>query len=242
MPPHERTWRHPSEIAAAERALLRAETAPSSTRAFALTTGTLGLLAVGVLVLTVTPRRGEAPVAVSATTTPVVAAAAPTVAASTIAALRPSGARSQLGSTRRVFTGSARPLATPIGDGHLALVTHAALTGSIAGPLEVRLPSGRLGTGRVVAVVDEAVLVELDRAERGHAVAEHLPHERDIVTVLSSPPVTIAFADVASLDVDEGTAVLDATGELVGLCSDDDGGTDLIEVRSDLVDATSDDP
>lgn len=64
LPPHERTWRHPSELAADESAFVRADPGGRSTRVAAITAGTLGLLAVGVLALWVTPSRGAAPMAV----------------------------------------------------------------------------------------------------------------------------------------------------------------------------------
>lgn len=68
VPPHERTWRHPSELAAQERLELRAVVAPRTTRVTALAAGTFGLIIVAALVLVVTPRDQRAPIAVSATT------------------------------------------------------------------------------------------------------------------------------------------------------------------------------
>lgn len=62
LPPHERSWRHPSEIAAEERRVVQTESGSGSVRAIALAGGTLGLLAIGLTVLTLTPDRLDAPV------------------------------------------------------------------------------------------------------------------------------------------------------------------------------------
>jgi hypothetical protein len=68
VPPHERSWRHPSELAAAEQAEARAEPVPPALRWLAITTGSIGLVAIAALVLTVSPSRSSSPVAMSATT------------------------------------------------------------------------------------------------------------------------------------------------------------------------------
>ena len=66
LPPHERTWRHPSEVAAAERHAIRHTEVQRSTRGFAIATGSIGLIAVGTLMIMVTPPAQDSPVAVSA--------------------------------------------------------------------------------------------------------------------------------------------------------------------------------
>ena len=219
----------------------------------AFTTGTLGLLAVGVLIFTVTPRRQESPIAISATTTPIVplavdafpagAVSAPTDSARPIALAPAFAARGPL----TVASPSAqRALATPIGDGRLAIITSAALaehgTNSLDDPdIEVRLPSGRVGSGTIVDQTGETWLIELQQPELGHGIAQVQPFGAEIVTVMDSPPVTIAFADVATLDVPEGAAVLDHSGDLVGLCTRrrGDGQVRVIEIRAEHADATS---
>ena len=58
---------------------------------------------------------------------------------------------------------------------------------------------------------------------------------------MSDPPISVAYSDVDTVDADEGTAVLDGDGSLVGICSRGIG-TDhvrLIEVLAELDDATS---
>lgn len=74
LPPHERTWRHPSELGPT-----RADIEPgSSSHLAALAVGTLAVIAVAGLVVAMTPRTSSSPVALSATTTPVAALREPT--------------------------------------------------------------------------------------------------------------------------------------------------------------------
>jgi hypothetical protein len=62
-----------------------------------------------------------------------------------------------------------------------------------------------------------------------------------MVTVMASPPITVAYDDIDTLAVEEGTAVIDGDGELVGICSRRAGSRHvrLIEVSAELDDATS---
>jgi hypothetical protein len=67
LPPHERTWRHPSELGPT-----KADIDPgSSNHLAALAVGTLAVIAVAGLVIAMTPRTSSSPIALSATTTPV---------------------------------------------------------------------------------------------------------------------------------------------------------------------------
>lgn len=244
IPRHERTWRHPSELAAEEREALRAQAAAPSTRVFALTTGTLGLLAVGVLILTVTPRRQESPIAIIATTSPAAAAVAEGsssgsgVADSRVSALAPAfGARGSLGPARAIEPVA---LATPIGDGRLVVVTRAALDDDLSDDVDVVLPSGRAAVGHVVHRTADALVLAIDDPPAlGHAIANHRPHDREMVTVMASPPITVAYGDIDELSVDEGTAVFDDDGSLVGLCSRSGRGVRLIEISEATAAATT---
>lgn len=240
LPPHERTWRHPSELAAEEQAVLRAETSPSISRAFALTTGTLGLFAIAVLVLAVTPGDQPQPIAVSATTAP---AAIGSGVGSDLAA-----GEATIASARGVSSaGPARPttvsaLATPIGEGRYALVSQAAIGGAAGSEVDLTLPSGRVTVGEIVERSGDTVLVALSDTEPGHDVAEQRPHDREVVTVMAEPPVTIAYADVSTLEVAEGTAVVDSDGHLVGLCTKSGHGRRVRLIVIDNAMATPDDP
>jgi len=66
IPPHERQWRHPSELAPTAADI----DTPTNGRALILATGTTALLLVAVLVVAFSPPRSSAPSAVSATTLP----------------------------------------------------------------------------------------------------------------------------------------------------------------------------
>jgi hypothetical protein len=66
IPPHERQWRHPSELAPTAADI----DTPTNARALILATGTTALLLAAVLVVAISPSRSAAPSAVSATTLP----------------------------------------------------------------------------------------------------------------------------------------------------------------------------
>ena len=236
LPPHERTWRHPSELAAQEHAFARTETAAATTRVFAFTTGTLGLLVVGLLVVAVTPNASEPPVAVSATTT-VAGDRFPTVTRVAAAAATEPSVGEPI-----PLRGRPEAMATPIGEGQFAVVTAADLAAT-AGPavvgaaVEVVVPSGRMHAARVIGVAGDTVLVELERTEPGIDLAVGHPDGHEIVTVLTEPPVTIVLDDLSTLAFDEGTAVLDGDGDLVGLCSRGVGdATRLVFVSDKMLD------
>lgn len=213
--------------------MLSAEAAAPSARVFALVTGTLGLLAVGVLLVTVTPARQESPIALSASTTLVrLDPANLPVAQTTVSAAGPTGALVNPG---RPADHPHDALATPIGDGRFALVTSAALADYGGTTLSVRFTSGRVGIVEIVDRSDEAlVLVALPAGETGHPIADERPGADEIVTVMASPPITVPFADVPTLSVQEGTPVFDDDGALVGLCSQGTGNVRVIEPPSDL--------
>lgn len=210
---------------------------PASSRAFAFTTGTAGLIAIAALFVLVTPSRGAQPVAVSASTSPVEAAGSGAAdPAATIIGARRSSPDNRLPET----VASPAALATPIGAGEYALVLRASLPTAAGGMVEVVLPSGRVTSGEVMddSTSGDAVLVHLHDHEPGHEVAERRPHERDVVMVMSSPPIEVALADLDRVEVVEGTAVVDAEGHLVGLCGKRrGGGVRLVEVPSDVTDA-----
>ena len=74
LPPHERSWRHPSELGPTRVAF--DESAPrSNANLLALAGGTVAVLAVAAMVVAMTPRTSNGPFALSATTTPITARA-----------------------------------------------------------------------------------------------------------------------------------------------------------------------
>lgn len=68
LPPHERSWRHPSELGPTRHDVV--DVTGRRSHLVALAGGTLSALAVAVAVVAVTPRPMPGPVALSATTTP----------------------------------------------------------------------------------------------------------------------------------------------------------------------------
>lgn len=213
LPPHERSWRHPSELAADERELVRLSEAPASTRTFAMVTGSIGLLAVVALMITVTPGRQRSPVALDSTTIPSVQVA---VAQHAVAPVFDSPNPTVPSHTLALVSFR---LATPIGDGRQALTTWAGDSATEGTELDVQLTSGPVVTAVVESIDDDLIVLSITASVDGHPVAQGLPAPDEIVTVLVDPPMTVPFADVATIDVAEGTPVLDDDGELVGLCT-----------------------
>jgi hypothetical protein len=209
-----------------------AEPSPRGARFLALATGTLGLIAVGALMIAVTPHASDAPVALIASTTPATSAQSIGRAVS----LAPV-ATDRVGLRADTDT----VLATPIGDGRFALVTRASLAGAERSIIDVRLPSGRTSAGSIVTASGDTVVVALMSAEPGHSIARDRPDGGEFVTVMATPPIVVEFDDIDTLAVEEGTAVIDDDGELVGICSrrHDSDGIRLIEISEELDDATS---
>lgn len=228
--------------------MLSAEPATRHARLVAVVTGTAGLMAVGFVLMTITPDRADVPVAIGATTSAISVAPISTLATSDavaqsavrpLALAPPPSLRDRPASLEPLS--APRALATPIGDGNFGLVTRAALAPGQQDSVDVRLPSGRTSVGEIVTASEHAVVVALADAEPGHAVATERPSAADIVTVMVSPPVTIAYADAHTVPVEEGVAVLDQHGDLVGICTHhaDSADTIVIEIVSELDDATS---
>lgn len=67
FPPHERTWRHPSELGPTLEVI---EASSGRSRALAFSSGAIAAVLVAVMVVSITPRGSSSPSAVSATTIP----------------------------------------------------------------------------------------------------------------------------------------------------------------------------
>lgn len=225
LPPHERTWRHPSELAAAERDAVQQAVVQRSTRGFAIATGSIGLVALGALMIVVTPPAQDSPVAVSATTSP----------STTFTAQRPTTSRHATPAAARAVP---HELATPIGDGHLALMTAPRSNIRRGAELDVQLTTGPVVTAVVNDTAPGVVIVSITASGSGHEIAASPPDPDEIVTLLAEPPITIAFAALTTLDAREGTPVLDEFGDLIGLCSQRHGAGDDQPIT--LIDVTGD--
>lgn len=197
LPPHERPWRHPSELGPPEHE-------PTSTggRVLILTSATVSLLLIGLLALSMTPTRGTAPAAVASTTT-----AIEQTTSRPVALERP-----------------AVPVVTPLGDDGWGITT-AEGARARSGRMAARLPWGDVIDVHVVRHDEESgvTLVSLPTRPDGYDLADEHPAPTDTVLVQADEPIVVALHEIARLDVAEGTPVLDAEGDLIGLCTWDDG-------------------
>jgi hypothetical protein len=224
---------------AADTAIALATERPSAAaRTMALLTGAAGVLLIGVFVLSITPRGGNEPLATSSTPTTDRPRAAQMVAP--VAVSRPAA-----------WAPGPQPLATLVGTTGLAVVTSRALgrmspvvpaTHSATSSVTVRLDDGKParasildpgdGTGLAIVAIAGPIAIE------GMPVAQRQPQPREPVTVMASEPIVVAYADITDIDVADGTAVVNRSGELIGLCSDDTAQR-FIPIDELLVDATT---
>ena len=194
LPPHERPWRHPSELGPPEH-----EPTTTGGRVLIVTTATLSLLLIGVLAISMTPDHS----------------ASPETAASTISGLR------TVPQTAAALERPPLPMVTPLGDGGWAVTTMSAVAGR-SGTMHARLPSGDVVDVEIVATDRSAGLtvVSLPEAEDGgYELAAATPSPTDTVLVRTDPPLVVTMVELAALDVDEATPVLDESGDLIGLCT-----------------------
>jgi hypothetical protein len=200
--------------------------------------GTVGLLAVCLLVLAFTPDRDDSPIAVSATTTP--------SGAGGLRALSGIGAIGRFASDDDHDDDAAvrvQPaIATPIGDGRSALMTPAAVRAT-ADSFDVQLASGAVVEAAVMSTTPAGlVVVTIAVSDTAHDLAVDMPEPDEIVTVLTETPMTVPFGDIDELDLAEGTPVLDAEGALVGLCTRTDGKASVVAVSGTSTTTTTTPP
>lgn len=187
LPPHERSWRHPSELGPT-----RADVDPghsSRTVATAFATGTLAVLLVGVFVIAVTPSTRSGPVTLSATTSP---GAVP--ASATVTAAAP-GSTTGTGDAEAVLIGtqSTRP-SIGIARQSIGLVSFSAMPNAVASTPPLTL-DGR-GVADVVPDDDDLVYLHTD------AVTYRLDwHAVEHLTSLTAVP--------------DGSVVFDEQGDVV---------------------------
>lgn len=222
VPPHERPWRHPSELAADHRAAVVAERPSRSSRALALITGALGIAVVGVAVAALSP---------GADTRTGPAAAGPEMSDVVMTTLI------------RVSDRTPVPLATPVRstDGPAGRQMVLAPARSVAAALAAdRSGADRIitvqlvdGTTVLAEVVDDgaggglAMLEFVEPAETAtFDLARRVPGPEGMVTVLTDRPVTVALGRVRDVGAADGTAIVDADGDLVGVCVDPSSADD----------------
>jgi hypothetical protein len=212
LPPHERAWRHPSELGPPPHE-------PTSTvgRVLIATSAAVSLLLIGLLAIAITPDRSPEPIAASSTVSDVAASPAVLISSTASAAV----------------TQTALPVVTPIGDDGWAVTTWDAVGGE-TGWMEARLPSGVevqieiVGSDPTTGLV--VVTLPTSADTDGYKLAAQPPRPSDTVVVHAAEPQVVSLLDLAYLDFEEGTPVLDAAGELVGLCTGSYDGTTLMTV------------
>jgi hypothetical protein len=166
------------------------------------TAATLSLLLIGLLAISMTPDKGGAPETIASISS-----------GSGLAADQP-----------RV------PLVTPIGDDGWAITTTGAVKAR-SGVMSARLPSGDIVDVEIVArdEDDGLTVVSLPTQTRGYHLARNRPAPTDMVAVHGVTTQVVEMLKVSTLDVEEGTPVVDGDGDLVGLCTTTAG---TVEVRS----------
>jgi S1-C subfamily serine protease len=268
LPPHERTWRHPSELSPATMPVGR----PFG-RTTLIGTGVVGVVLVFGLVQLLLPRSGGSGVATEATqaadrrqapastvpatatlrqttdlasTSAVPATPEPTTPPTT--AERP--AQLEAVSTVMLLAQSSRA-AVPIGDGRRAITTAGSLREEDA--IDVRLGDGSAVLAVVVSVDSAANVAVLALTAPAHGappdVAATSPQSGDMVYVgCSSPDDGVVEHTDAGIVIemasapDEGAPVMDRDGALLGLATTDaDGVVHLVPVSAEFVDATTGD-
>lgn len=265
LPPHERTWRHPSELSPSAMPVGR----PFG-RTTLIGTSVVGVVLVFGLMQLLLPRPGGSGVATEATQ----AASRRQALASTVpstATLRRSTAFASTSAASTAPTPTSTPTtadrpalleavstvvllttgnraAVPIGDGRQAITTAGRLRKDDA--IDVRLGDGSAVLAVVVAVDSEAnvaVLALTAPAEGAPPdVATEAPESGDRVYVGCTSPddgVLERTEDGIVIEMatapDEGAPVLNSEGALLGLATTDANGVvHLVPVTADFVDAT----
>ena len=245
LPPHERAWRHPSEVAAHTSASLASEPVSTTGRSLAIATGAVTLLAIGMLVVSMSPERGR-----DAGPTPTVASALLSVPRVTAVAVT----TVDRDRAEPVDERPAPPVVTPIGDGFVAVATGVAVRRTLGaattvdtedGSIAVVLHSGDEVDAQVVETGASGDLVVVQLAEwAGGALelADDVPEAAERVVVMTEPPVEVALERVSEVGAPDGTPVVDADGHLIGLCTDDAQGRRVVTIAELRGDATTDVP
>jgi hypothetical protein len=187
---------------------------------------TVSLVLIGLLVFAITPDRNPAPIAANSTVSATATAAEPSVVTAV-------SSTSAISATSAAITPTALPVVTPVGKEGWAVTTRDALDGE-TGWTKARLPSGSVVDIEVIGSDPAGGLVvvtlPVSAAASGYELAAKRPAPSDTVVVNAEQPRVVPLDDLAYIDVEEATPVLDAAGALVGLCTDSQEGTTLMTV------------
>lgn len=249
LPAHERQWRHPSEVGF--EAWQRSEPPIALGRALSATTGAIGALLVGAIVLTLLPTHAGRPVvsarSVVSALPPVDTAAAPAPVTS-VAEPRPDGT---VASSTLPPVGPAAFRTPPTY--HVADDPSAAVAVSI-GELVITTANAALGRETVELVLDDgstdrALVLAVDRARGLALLAPHpagrIPsfrvadsvHTGDELTIVDGTAASAVLLDdgrvMTSAPLDElreGTPIIDRDGALVALLTHASDGPQIVFV------------
>jgi hypothetical protein len=255
LPPHERTWRHPSELGFVAQQQF-APRPPRLPRLILVGVGAVGVAAAAGLVMLLAPRSGGSGIQTSSRALPVEAGDVVGFdsmdATATTAKRRPSAtsmprtrkpvAPAQVQARRSLSTmllSGVERVAVAVGDGRHALTTANSL--EVDQLVDVVVGEGATVVGRVLSVSNEQniAVLELDRVMSSVArkVAYTTPQNGDRVTVgQDAAEATVRVSEgllrvETELVAQDGEPVVDAAGRLVGLVSRSaDGSLHLVTI------------
>ena len=192
LPPHERSWRHPSELGPTRLDVDDADRR-GRTNFVALAGGTMAVLAVATMVVAMTPRAANGPVAMIATTTPISLRAVVGPPAAT-EPTPPDTAADTAAATAAATTADMPSESTPIRPRTTMLTSFSAFPHSIT-------PGPQL---------------DLD----GTDVADEAPAD-DALVFLRTEAVTylLPWDDARQMTVPDGSVIFDSEGDLVARVS-----------------------
>jgi hypothetical protein len=254
LPPHEREWRHPSELPAPAH-----EPPTRAGRLLIVATGAIGLALVGVLAIRMTPGRTPPGDALVVSTSSVLTSASGNSFGELAGAATSSGRRftdlvgralsSLVASADRsdvtAATISVAPsyptglddasfaVVTPIGDDGLGVTTAAAVEGR-SGAIQAMLPSGAIVTVELVGTDNGVAVVSLPEMSTSAAarLAESPADDWTVVAFGDEYAIDGGGRQLRSLSVPEAAPIFDADGALVGLCTIGPDGVELLPVTS----------
>ncbi|MDQ3391640.1 MAG: hypothetical protein M3508_09950 [Actinomycetota bacterium] len=194
-PPHERSWRHPSELPPPAP-----ENSTSGLRALATVTGLCGLVLVAVVVLAVTPSSSRVTVSGS----------------SPSAVVRANVAGVSSVSSRDTPTSV---VIVRVADADAATGGYTAITVWLSDdePADALMMT-EVADVAIVRLIDTDVARTAEYVQ--FELAGDAPDADDPVVVAMDDPVEVTLGSVASLGAEPGTLVTDEDGELVAVCDE----------------------
>lgn len=241
LPPHERTWRHPSEVGFVARQQQFVPPAPHRVpRLFLVGAGAVSVAAAAGLVMLLAPRSGTSVIETSSQSITVAersgALVPPTDAPVTTSRHRPTTSvrgrhattlgRSDRSLSTLMLSGAER-VAVAVGDGRHALTTAGSLQQDQT--IDVLVSSGATVSARVITINETnniaVLLLEQVMSSVAHQVSYTAPGDGDHVRVgEDAADATVRVSDLGvHLDtgraVQDGEPVVNADGKLVGLAA-----------------------